>query len=266
MIHHASTNDWLFMTNSDPIQQAAGLLRSAHRVVVLTGAGVSKESGVPTFRDAQDGLWAQYDPQELATASAFLRNPKLVWDWYEYRRSMVRTAHPNPGHYALTQLARRFSDFTLITQNVDDLHERAGSTNVIHLHGNIAQSKCFKNCQGDPTLVDVTMLPDMQASPPRCPHCGQFVRPDVVWFGEMLPQDALAMAMQASRSAEVMLVVGTSGIVTPAAALPELSRDHGAQVIEINPDETPISRVAHLRMVGRSSEMLPQLVEALGEG
>ncbi len=251
------------MTHPNAIQQAADLLRSARRVAVLTGAGVSKESGVPTFRDAQDGLWAQYDPQELATALAFMRNPQLVWDWYEYRRGMVRAAQPNPGHHALAQLAPRFDDFTLITQNVDDLHERAGSTDVIHLHGNIAQSKCFKNCRGEPTLINVAQL-ETDESPPKCPYCGEFVRPDVVWFGEMLPQDALVQAMQASRAAEVMLVVGTSGIVTPAAALPGLAREHGARVIEINPDETPISHVAHLRLAGRSGEVLPQLVEALG--
>jgi NAD-dependent deacetylase len=253
------------MTDPDLIRQAAALLQGAHKVAVLTGAGVSKESGVPTFRDAMDGLWARYDPEELATRDAFRRNPKLVWDWYEYRRQMVRAAQPNPGHYALAQLEARCPAFALITQNVDNLHERAGSQQVIHLHGNIAQSKCFAACQGEPTRIDLSQLDyDRDTGPPPCPHCGAPVRPDVVWFGEILPQEPLHRAFTHSQQADVMLVVGTSGLVTPAATLPVAARDSGAQVIEINPDQTAISQVAHLRLQGASGVVLPRLMEALG--
>lgn len=251
---------------TDPIAQAAALLRKAQRIAVLTGAGVSKESGVPTFRDALDGLWSRYDPEDLATRQAFQQNPRLVWDWYEYRRQMVRQAQPNPGHHALAQIQARFPDFTLITQNVDDLHERAGSHDVIHLHGNIAQSKCFDNCRGDPTLIDLATLDyDVDDGPPRCPHCGGWVRPDVVWFGEMLAQDLLMSAYEISEKAAVMLVVGTSGLVTPAATLPKMAHRAGAKLIEVNPDTTMLSSIAHVHLAGPSGEMLPRLMEALSD-
>jgi NAD-dependent deacetylase len=251
---------------NDAVHAVAALIRSSQRIAVLTGAGVSKESGVPTFRDALDGLWARYDPQELATVDAFRRNPKLVWDWYTYRREMVHGAQPNPGHLALAQLAERVPALTLITQNVDNLHERAGSRDVIHLHGNIARSKCFGNCQGVPTPVDETLFAwDRDSGPPPCPHCGGPVRPDVVWFGEMLPQDRLEAALAASTNCDLMLVVGTSGLVTPAASLPSYARRAGATVVEINPDRTPISQIATHHLAGPSGEMLPCVMEALHE-
>lgn len=252
------------MTDNNLLPQAAQLLHGAHQVAVLTGAGVSRESGVPTFRDALDGLWAQYDPEQLATPAAFLRNPRLVWNWYEYRRAMVREARPNPGHLALAQLEQHFPALRLITQNVDDLHEQAGSSNVVHLHGNIARSRCFDNCQGDPTLIDVAKLTyDAEAGPPLCPHCGSYVRPDVVWFGEMLPADAIQDATIAARLCDIMLVVGTSGMVTPAATLPQIAQQHGAKVIEVNPDNTPITAIAAVKLSGPSGEVLPQLVALL---
>lgn len=252
------------MTDDNGIQQAAALLRPAQYAAVLTGAGISKESGVPTFRDAQDGLWAQYDPEELATPMAFQRQPKLVWDWYTYRRDMLRAARPNPGHLALAQLERRFPDLTIITQNVDDLHEQAGSRRVIHLHGNIARSKCFANCQGDPTLIDLTQITyDAAAGPPRCPHCGAYVRPDVVWFHEMLPTDALLKAQRLMQQCDVLLVIGTSGLVTPAATLPQTAKYSGASIIEVNPADSLISRIADVILRGPSGVILPQLVEAL---
>ncbi|MBZ0294327.1 MAG: NAD-dependent deacylase [Anaerolineae bacterium] len=247
---------------TDPIQQVVTILKQAQRLAVLTGAGVSKESGVPTFRDALEGLWARYDPQQLATPDAFQRNPKLVWDWYEYRRQMVRMAEPNPGHYALAALESYFPEMVVITQNVDDLHEQAGSSDVIHLHGNIAQSKCFANCQGVPTLIDVAEL-DTDETPPKCPHCGAYVRPDVVWFGEILPEDALLRAYHISEQADVMLVIGTSGMVTPAANLPEVAQYNGAPVIEVNPDTSMITRIASVKLDGPSGVMLPRLLEAL---
>lgn len=246
------------------LQKAVELLRNSKRLVVLTGAGVSKESGVPTFRDAMDGLWAKYDPEQLATPQAFKANPKLVWDWYEYRREMVRGAKPNPGHFALAELQRRFSNFTLITQNVDDLHEQAGSENVIHLHGNIARTKCFYDCQGSPTLVDLSKITwHLDDAPPSCPHCGHWLRPDVVWFGEMMPPDAMEAAQKACVTCDVAIVVGTSGMVEPAASLPRLAKSAGAKVIEVNPDYSMITRFADVKLEGASGVILPQLIEAL---
>ncbi|MDX1992207.1 MAG: NAD-dependent deacylase [bacterium] len=248
---------------SEAVGQAARLLKVSQHVAVLTGAGVSKESGVPTFRDAMEGLWAQYDPQQLATPHAFRANPKLVWDWYEWRRSMVRKAQPNPGHFALAELEKRLR-LTLITQNVDDLHEQAGSQAIIHLHGNIAQSKCFFDCQGDPTLIDLSTLEwDAENGPPACPHCGRWVRPDVVWFGDLLPPKAHQAALEACLDCDVMLVVGTSGLVSPAAEMPLLAKRGGAKIIEVNPDDTMITRIADVKLGGPSGVMLPQVVEAL---
>lgn len=250
----------------ETIAQAAALLKTAQKVAVLTGAGVSKESGVPTFRDAMEGLWAKYDPQELATPMAFQKNPKLVWDWYQFRRDLVRNAKPNPGHVALAQLAKRFPTFTLITQNVDDLHEQAGSTSVVHLHGNIAETKCFDNCQGNPTIVDLTTIQvDPENTPPLCPHCGRWLRPNVVWFHEILPQRELSLATTACETADVILVIGTSGLVEPAASLPKIGKMHGAKIIEVNPDYSMLTRIADVKLEGASGVMLPQLVEAMGE-
>ena len=250
---------------SDPIQQAAALLKRAKSAAVMTGAGVSKESGVPTFRDSQSGLWAKYDPQQLATPQAYQANPKLVWDWYEYRRTMVAKAQPNPGHEALAALERHFDPFPIITQNVDNLHERAGSRYVIHLHGNINRHKCFYACQGQPTRVDIQQLSyDKHDGPPACPHCGRLsVRPDVVWFGEMLPEQELAEAFGIAQTTDVMLVIGTSGLVEPAASVPVQAKNAGASLIEINPDYSMLSSYADVKLSGPSGEMLPRLLEAL---
>jgi NAD-dependent deacetylase len=242
------------------IQEAAKLIQESQTIAVLTGAGVSKESGVPTFRD---GLWAKYDPQELATPEAFKSNPKLVWDWYEWRREMVAKAKPNAGHFALAEL-ENIKDLTIITQNVDDLHEQAGSRSVIHLHGNIAHHKCFNNCQGDPTLIDLRSISyDREAGPPSCPHCGAYVRPNVVWFHEILPAYELNRASELSQLADIMIVVGTSGLVSPAADLPRVAKQKGAKIIEVNPDYSMISPYANVRLEGASGVMLPQVLEAL---
>lgn len=246
------------------IQQAAEHIRHAKQITVLTGAGVSKESGIPTFRDALDGLWAQYDPTQLATPQAFQLNPKLVWDFYEFRRDLMRPAQPNPGHIALAELQRRYSSLRIITQNVDDLHERAGNTDVIRLHGNIARNKCFFHCQGEPTVVDISQIEwDKTSGPPPCPHCGRWVRPDVVWFGEMLPPVAISRARELLQRTDVMLVVGTSGLVSPSAEMPGTARAHGAVIIEVNPDTSMISHIADLKLEGPSGEVLPRMVEAL---
>jgi NAD-dependent deacetylase len=236
------------------------LFRSASRVAVLTGAGVSKESGVPTFRDAQTGLWAQYSPTDLATPEAFRRNPKRVWEWYAMRREMVSQAQPNPGHLALAEmearLAERGAQCTLITQNVDSLHQRAGSQNVIELHGNLARTKCSAEDRV------VTQWPPSEQAPPPCPHCGAPLRPDVVWFGEDLPMAAILAAKRAARESDIFLSVGTSGLVEPAASLPFTALQRRAVVVEINPDLTPLTPEATYVLAGPSGEVLPALVSA----
>jgi len=229
-------------------------LRSAQRVVVLTGAGVSAESGVPTFRQAQTGLWARYDLQSLATAAAFTANPRLVWEWYAWRRSLVAQAAPNPGHYALAELEQRIPEFSLITQNVDGLHQRAGSHKIIELHGNIQRTKCF-----DEHTVIETWQEHIDV-PPRCPHCGGMLRPDVVWFGESLPPEALEAAWEAVEHCELFFTIGTSGVVEPAASLPNLALQAGAVVVEINPQPTPQTRLASYIIRGPSGVLLPELI------
>lgn len=247
-------------------ERAIVALRKAERVVVLSGAGASKESGVPTFRDALEGLWAKYDPQELATPSAFARNPKLVWDWYRSRREKARSVQPNPGHYALAELERYIPNVLVVTQNVDDLHEQAGSSDVRHLHGSLFRDKCSKACQGEPTIVDADAIDfDPEDGPPPCPHCGANVRPDVVWFGEALPPGIFQAADEMCRRCDVMLVAGTSGIVTPAAYLPITAQKAGATIIEVNPSTTPITDIAHIHLKGPAGEMLPPVVAALAD-
>jgi NAD-dependent deacetylase len=233
-------------------------LRHARRVVALTGAGVSAESGVPTFRDAQTGLWENFKPEELATPDAFRRNPKLVWEWYAWRRDKVRSVQPNDGHRALAAMARRFHEFTLITQNVDGLHQRAGSKGVIELHGNIARTKCFDENVLVPEWTNTGEVP------PRCPQCQGHLRPDVVWFGEELPDGAIDEATRVSSACDVFLSVGTSTVVYPAAMLPEIALRNGATVIEINPDETPLTSSATFSLRGLSGVILPQLLRAAG--
>jgi NAD-dependent deacetylase len=230
-------------------------VRHARAVGVLTGAGVSAESGVPTFRDAQTGLWSRFNPQELATREAFRRNPKLVWEWYAHRRELIDQVEPNAGHYALAELERRVPHLTLITQNIDGLHARAGSQNIIELHGNIYRYKCFAEDTRAGKWIDDGQLP------PRCPRCGAYLRPDVVWFGEALPPLALAEAFRAARECEVFFSIGTSGVVEPAASLPFLALRHGAVVIEVNPDETPLSESATFRLAAPSGIVLPLIVE-----
>lgn len=228
-------------------------LQSATRVAVLTGAGVSAESGVPTFRDAQTGLWARYDPTELATPQAFLRHPRLVWDWYAYRRKIVEAAEPNAGHYALVDLEQHYPSFTLITQNVDGLHWRAGSRDLLELHGNISRVRCFECAAYAPGWDDEGELP------PRCARCGGLLRPDVVWFGEGLPEQELRQAYRAAERAQVFLSIGTSAMVQPAASLPLIARRAGAYLIEINMEETALSVMADCWLQGKSGDILPEL-------
>jgi NAD-dependent deacetylase len=224
-------------------------------VAALTGSGVSAESGVPTFRDAQTGLWARYDPQELATPEAFARDPELVGRWYAWRRDLVEGAEPNAGHRALADLERGVPVFSLVTQNVDGLHQEAGSANVVELHGNIRRSRC--------PAENVAVEPDdTDHLPPLCPNCGSPLRPDVVWFGEALPVAGLEAASEAARSCDVLLSVGTSGLVYPAASLPYEALESGTIVVEVNPDRTPLSASADFSLRGRAGEVLPRLVRA----
>jgi NAD-dependent deacetylase len=228
-------------------------LRDAERVTVLTGSGVSAESGVPTFREAQTGLWKRFDPQQLATPEAFDNDPRLVWEWYAWRRSLVSEAEPNPGHRALAELEARVREFTLVTQNVDGLHQKSGSRGVIELYGNILRSKCsWEGVIVEPEDHD-------ESVPPLCPGCGAYLRPDVVWFGEMLPVGAMEAASEAATRCDVFLSVGTSSLVYPAAALPFEALENGALVVEVNPGETPLSRHADHVLRGRAGELLPEL-------
>jgi len=235
----------------------ARALRRAVRVAVLTGAGISAESGVPTFRDAQTGLWAKFDPRELATPTAFARNPKLVWDWYASRRAALAHIVPNAGHRALARMDDLVPDFLLATQNVDGLHARAGSRRLVELHGNIARVKCSREHR-----VVAAWAPPDDDLPPHCPHCGAYLRPDVVWFEETLPDDALGRAENAARRAELMLVVGTSAEVWPAAGLAHAAKSAGARLVEVNPEATPLSGLADDVLRAPSGIALPALVAA----
>jgi len=237
------------------VETTARRIASCRSLTVLTGAGISKESGIPTFRDAREGLWARYDPMELATREGFSADPALVWNWYTFRRELVSKAEPNPGHIALTRIERRIDTFSLVTQNVDGLHLRAGSSNVCELHGNINRNKCFDE---DRVVEDW----DGSTVPPKC-SCGSYIRPDVVWFGESLPQAVISQAYRVSRSCDVMMVVGTSGLVQPAALLPFEALDAGAWIVEINPDPTPLSSHAHMHLAGRSGIILKQIADLL---
>jgi NAD-dependent deacetylase len=233
------------------------LMKSVTRVAALTGAGVSQESGLRTFRDAQTGLWAQYKPDDLASPEAFRRDPKLVWDWYAMRREKVRGVEPNPGHYALVEMARLIPEFTLITQNVDGLHRKAGSPQLIELHGNIQRVRCLN---GDGLFESWDEGPDGVG---RCPRCGGYLRPDVVWFGEALSREELEAAVLAARTCDAFFSIGTSGVVQPAASLAYAAHNRGAMVVEVNAEPTPLTPKVDFAFHGKSGEILPELVKAV---
>lgn len=227
------------------------------RVVVSTGAGISAESGVPTFR-GEKGLWKKYRPEELANFNAFISNPQLVWEWYSWRRNIISDVEPNPGHTAIAELEKIFKNFTLITQNVDGLHRRAGNKNIIEVHGNITRSYCIKcNKFYDDVKVD-------EEGKPMC-QCGGLVRPDVVWFGEMLPADAIQKADKAVKECDLFFSVGTSAIIYPAAGFPYAAKTNGAVLIEINLEETPLTSNVDLFLQGKSGEVLPEFVSKIKE-
>lgn len=233
------------------------LLSRTGNLVALTGAGVSQESGLRTFRDTQTGLWAQYKPEDLASPEAFARDPKLVWDWYAWRREAIKGVRPNPGHYALVEFEKQISQFTLITQNVDGLHRMAGNQNLLELHGNIQRVRCAE-CS---TFAE--SWEDDPDSVPACEKCGGLLRPDIVWFGESLPRDQLERAVEATRACEVFVSVGTSGVVQPAASLALGAQSNGAVIVEINLEPTPLTPKADYFFQGKSGEILPALANSI---
>ena len=238
------------------LAQAREWLAEGRSVAVLTGAGISAESGIPTFR-GPGGLWNNYRPEDLATPEAFTRDPKLVWEWYDWRRQRIAAAQPNAGHRALADLESCVPQFTLITQNVDGLHRGAGSRNVLELHGNIWLLRCT-SCARE-TENHEAPLGDL----PPCCGCGGLLRPGVVWFDEPLPVDAMAQAARAAQRCDFFLLCGTSAVVYPAASLPERALAAGAKVVEINLEATPFSDMAHVSLRGKSGDVLPRLVRAV---
>jgi NAD-dependent deacetylase len=240
------------------VDEVGRVLVRARTVAVMTGAGVSAESGVPTFR-GPDGLWRNFRAEDLATPEAFARDAALVWEWYRWRRRLMTAVAPNPGHLALALMEPRFQRFTLITQNVDGLHARAGSRRLVELHGNIWRDRCSRDPAHRFLRSPSETAGSTDAIPlPRC-HCGALLRPDVVWFGEGLNPSHLDAAIDAVSRADVFLVVGTSSVVYPAAALPGLARRTGACVVEINPEDTPLSPEMTLVLRGRAGVLLPEL-------
>ena len=235
------------------ILEAKRLIDDSTNIVALTGAGISAESGIPTFR-GESGLWKNFRSEDLATPEAFSKNPKLVWEWYEWRRKIVSEAKPNPGHFALAELEDQISVFTLITQNIDGLHQLAGSRNIIEMHGNLWQVRCTK-CGKIETNHEVPI----KQLPPLCGHCNSIGRPNIVWFGEIIPMAVIDRALVAIEQCDVMLIVGTSGVVEPAASLGLIAKQTGKPVIEINLEQTPNSGLYDLSILGKSGEILPLL-------
>jgi len=231
-------------------------LQEAENIVFVTGAGISQESGIPTFR-GKDGLWRKFDAMKLATIEAFYENPKLVWEWYEERRQNILGANPNPGHLAIAQL-EKYKKVQVLTQNIDGLHQRAGSKHVYELHGSIITIKCTVCDFKDRITSSFTQLP------PIC-NCGNILRPDVVWFGEPLPQDIWNEAMEKASSCDVMVVVGTSLAVSPANLLPVYAKQNGAVMVEVNPEKTPMSSRMDLSLRSSAARALPEIVDSIAK-
>lgn len=242
-----------------PAAARQAVLQARH-LVVFTGAGVSAESGVHTFRDALTGLWARFDPMQLATPEAFRRDPALVWGWYEWRRQLLLGVEPNPAHRVIAALEQRLPRVTLITQNVDDLHERAGSRKVLHLHGSIFTPRCF-DCERPYKFEGApAMAAEQPLEPPRCSSCNGRVRPGVVWFGEALPEGALTAAFSAAEDCDCLLSIGTSGLVQPAAQIPEVAAQAGATVIHVNPEAVAVHSANQYSLQGPAGRVLPLLL------
>jgi NAD-dependent deacetylase len=237
----------------EKIAEAREIIDSASNIVVLTGAGISAESGVPTFR-GQEGLWQNYRPEELATPDAFWKDPKLVWEWYDWRRNAVKDAKPNPGHYALAELETQGKNLTLVTQNIDGLHQMAGSSNITEMHGNLWQIRCTKCGE-----IEQNYEVPLRQLPPKCKKCGDLGRPNVVWFGEMIDMALIDTILRAIEECQVMLIIGTSGVVEPAASMGLVAKQTNKTVIEINLDETPSAGLYDIVIREKSGEILPLL-------
>ena len=233
------------------------VLQEVNHVAILTGAGISAESGIPTFR-GEEGLWKKYRPEELATPTAFSRDPKLVWEWYDWRRGIIGQKEPNPGHKVIARWEETFPTVSLITQNIDGLHQKSGSKNIWELHGNIWKLRCTE----EGTITENYETP-LKEIPPLCPNCGALLRPHVVWFGESLSPTILQKSLQLSSECDVMFVIGTSAVVQPAASLPFEASEAGAKIVEINLDPTPLSLYADFSIMGKSGEILPLIDEEL---
>jgi len=242
------------------LEKVVGILSAGPRVTVLTGAGVSVASGIPTFR-GQEGLWKDFKPEEVATPEAFARDPKFVWEWYDYRRGKLRECRPNRGHEVLAAWSRRYPGFTLITQNVDGLHERAGTENVLRFHGSLFDVGCWEECEESPFRWrdDRESFPEL---PPRCPYCGGILRPGVVWFGEAIDPGVLERAMAAT-CCDLFFMIGTSALVQPAASLAATAKEEGAFTVEINPERTPAATYLDLSIQGKPEKILHSIEERL---
>ncbi|MEO4015307.1 SIR2 family NAD-dependent protein deacylase [Pseudomonas rossensis] len=250
------------------IEQAADVLQKAKKVVFFTGAGISADSGIPTYREKLSGIWTGLDPRDLETAKAFRENPALVWGWYLWRRLRVAQAEPNAAHLAIPRMAHSQRQVSVITQNIDDLHERAGSSNVIHLHGSLAMPKCFACHRPAVVFPDQSAVPEEGAriEPPRCLRCNGRMRPAVVWYGEDLPSQSWKAAVLLVKDCDLLISVGTSGIVMPAAGLPDLALDSGASVIHVNKADVAMGEQKELMLIGAAAEVLPMLLEKISEG
>lgn len=231
-------------------------LESSEKILFFTGAGISAESGIPTFR-GEDGIWKKLNPNELANFNAFLKNPNLVWEWYQYRRKIISQTQPNSGHIAIVDFENYYTDVCVVTQNIDNLHRRAGSKTIFELHGNIERNYCI-NCYSpfEDIIID-------SAEVPRCKKCGGLIRPDVVWFGEMLPQDVYQEAEEKAKFCDICFVIGTSAVVYPAANIPLIAKQNGAFTIEINISRTDFSDYADITILGKSGEILPKLLDKI---
>ncbi|MFQ6081939.1 MAG: NAD-dependent deacylase [Candidatus Aminicenantia bacterium] len=239
------------------IEELIPVLKKSRKIAILTGSGISAESGIPTFR-GENGLWRKYRAEELATPSAFFRDPKLVWEWYDWRRKIIAPVEPNPGHRVLASWEKRFPEFDIITQNIDGLHQKAGSQKTTELHGNIWQVKCTKE-----EIISNNFEVPLKEIPPLCPKCHSLLRPNVVWFGESLNENNLNQAIKISSQCEIMFVIGTSAVVQPAASLPYLALREGAKIVEINIEPTPLTSQVHFFLQGKAGEILPELNERL---
>ncbi len=241
------------------IKKIAEIASNCKRIVVLTGAGISAESGVPTFR-GKDGVWANFKPEELASVAGFMENTEIVWEWYNWRRELMEKVKPNKGHIAITNLEKLSPNFSLITQNVDGLHTIAETQNILELHGNISRNKCSV-CH---LIVDEKLVID-PSNIPTCKKCGGKIRPDIVWFGEMLDEQLISQAMVDSEQAEIFFCIGTSAVVHPAASLPSIAKQRGAVLVEINTEETVLTSQADYFVQGKSGEILPEIIQLVQE-